>query len=177
MKNRPRLRNSAMPFTPYHFGPHALIALPLRKYIDFPIFMLTNIAIDLEPLAVILFSLNYPVHGYFHTFLIGGMVGVVWAIVAYPFRNFLKEIMNALRLSYDTTLLKMMISGILGAWLHVLFDAPIYADIRPFYPIQSNPLFGILSSQTVYTICSICFIPALLLYVLGVVAFLKKKKI
>ena len=165
-----------MPFTPYHFGPHSCVALSLRKYIDFPVFILANVAVDLEPLAVILFTLDYPLHGYFHTFLIGGMIGIIWAVIAYFLKNILEEIMNALRLSYKTSFAKMVVSGILGVWLHVLFDAPIYEDIRPFYPSESNPLYGILSSQTLYTICSICFIPALILYIFGVLAFLGKRK-
>ncbi|GAH08444.1 unnamed protein product, partial [marine sediment metagenome] len=34
------------------------IALPLRKYIDIPVFILANVAVDLEPLAVILFFIH-----------------------------------------------------------------------------------------------------------------------
>jgi hypothetical protein len=39
-----------MPFTPCHFGPSACIALPLNRWIDLPVFLLANVAIDIEPL-------------------------------------------------------------------------------------------------------------------------------
>ena len=44
-----------MPFTPFHFGAHACIAIPLRKIIDIPVFILSNIIIDIEPLIVMIF--------------------------------------------------------------------------------------------------------------------------
>ncbi len=40
-----------MPFTPFHFGPSAVIALPLNRYIDIPTFLLANIAVDIEPIG------------------------------------------------------------------------------------------------------------------------------
>lgn len=52
-----------MPFTPLHFGPHACVALPLRRRVDLPVFLLTNVVVDVEPLLVLTFNLNYPLHG------------------------------------------------------------------------------------------------------------------
>lgn len=156
-----------MPFTPYHFGPHGCVGLVCKRYLDLPVFVLANVAVDLEPLAVMVFGLSYPHHGYCHTFLIGAVVGIVWALIAYPFRDVIKVIMNAFRLTYSTTLIKMIVSGVLGVWLHVLFDAPLYPDIRPFFPWETNPLYGIVSRSVVYRFCAICFVPAIVLYVLA----------
>ncbi|MHC4299546.1 MAG: hypothetical protein ACYS7Y_19890 [Planctomycetota bacterium] len=36
-----------MPFTPYHFGPSGCVGLILRKWIDVPVFVLTNVIIDI----------------------------------------------------------------------------------------------------------------------------------
>ena len=47
-----------MPFTPFHFGPHACVAFAANKKIDIPVFILANIAVDIEPLSVMLFNLN-----------------------------------------------------------------------------------------------------------------------
>ena len=154
-----------MPFTPYHFGPHGYVGLVFKRYLDLPVFVLANVAVDLEPLAVMVFGLSSRVHGYCHTFLFGTIVGIVWALVAYPFRDVIKVIMNAFRLRYSTTLVKMIVSGILGVWLHVLFDAPLYPDIRPFFPWDENPLYGIVSMFAVCRFCAICFVPAVILYV------------
>ena len=68
-----------MPFTPYHFGPHATVALPLHRYLDVFVFIGANVVVDLEPLLVLTFHLNYPMHGYCHTLLIGGLLGLLWA--------------------------------------------------------------------------------------------------
>lgn len=154
-----------MPFTPFHFGPHALVGLPFYRHVDIPIFIGANVIVDMEPLLVLYFNLNYPLHGYCHTLLFGGLIGLLFATLAYPFRNLIGKRMGLLRLPYGTTYLRMALSGIAGVWLHILFDAMIYLDIRPLYPSESNPLYGILSHGAVYALCSVCFVPALFLYV------------
>ena len=162
-----------MPFTPFHFGPHASVALPLHRYLDIPVFIGANVVIDFEPLLVMTFNLDYPLHGYCHTLLIGSLVGLVWAMSAYPLRHLFGKAMGFLRLPYAPTLAKMAVSGVLGVWLHVLFDAPIYYDIQPFYPIKANPFYGSLSIDSVYNICAACFVPALAIYIFQ--AFVRKE--
>lgn len=162
-----------MPFTPFHFGPHACVSLPLYRYVDIPIFIGANVAVDVEPLLVLSYNLNYPLHGYGHTLLIGGLVGLVFTTAAYPLRSYIGRLMAFLRLPYTPTYLKMALSAIVGAWLHILFDAILYLDIQPLYPLQSNPLYGVLSQNSVYLICSVCFVPAFMLYVY--IAFIAKR--
>ncbi|MCK5333900.1 MAG: hypothetical protein KAJ24_05270, partial [Candidatus Aenigmarchaeota archaeon] len=48
---------------------------------------------------------------------------------------------------------------------HILLDAPLYADIRPFYPFQSNPLYGLFSAGHIYTFTGISFIIGVAAYV------------
>lgn len=153
-----------MPFTPFHFGPSACVSLPLHRWLDVPVFIGCNVIVDIEPLLVMTFGFDYPVHGYCHTLLAGGLIGFVWGALAFPCRNLIGSAMAMVRLPYSPTFSKMVLSGALGVWLHVLFDALLYLDIRPFYPFQMNPLLGLLSKQTVYLVCTICFLPALLLY-------------
>ena len=71
-----------MPFTPYHFGPSGFVGLALRRWLDVPVFVLANVVVDLEPLVVVLFGLDYPLHGYVHTFLGGTVVALLWALLA-----------------------------------------------------------------------------------------------
>lgn len=163
-----------MPFTPFHFGPHACIALPSQRYIDVPIFVGANIAIDIEPLLVMVYGFNYPLHGYCHTFLFGSMVGLLLGLIAFPFRKLIGKVMSLIHLPYSTNLLKMVVSGMLGAWLHILFDMPLYQDIEPFYPLSANPLYGIVSAKVVYGTCTLLFLPALALY--WYVVFARKTK-
>jgi membrane-bound metal-dependent hydrolase YbcI (DUF457 family) len=153
-----------MPFTPFHFGLNACAALPLRRHLDVPVFVLASVAVDVEPLMVMLFDLDYPLHGYCHTLLFGTIVGILWGLMAYAGRNVLAGGMKLLRLSYGGGLRGMLLSGVLGVWFHILLDAPLYADIRPFYPVQANPLYGTMTDSTIYLACTLAFVPALVLY-------------
>ena len=85
-----------MPFTPFHFGPHSCIGLPFYRSIDLVVFLGANIIIDLEPLLVLMNNFNYPLHGYCHTFLIGGLLGALLGIVAYLFRNIINSVNHRL---------------------------------------------------------------------------------
>ena len=153
-----------MPFTPYHFGPSAIIGLPLRKHIDIPVFVLANVVVDIEPLAVILLSLNYPAHGIFHTFLIGGLAGAAGAALFYPVRNIFRWLMGLFGLPYQTSIRKMMLSGALGVWLHVILDGLLYAEMTPFWPIRRNYLHGMMSYSTVFILCEASCIAAAVIY-------------
>ncbi len=153
-----------MPFTPFHFGPHACVALPLQRYVDVPIFIGANVAIDIEPLLVMIYRFDYPLHGYCHTLLFGSVVGLLLGFVVFPFCKLIEKAMSLLRLPYSTSLLKMTVSGMLGAWMHILFDMPLYRDIIPFYPLSANPLYGVLSAKVIYGICALLFLAGLVLY-------------
>jgi len=157
-----------LPFTPFHFGPHAFASLPLRRFIVVPVFLGANLLIDVEPLLVMTFNLDYPGHGYCHTMLFGSLLGLLVATIGYALRHQLARFMAKIYLADTPTFHKMAVSGVLGIWLHVLFDAPLYSDIRPFYPLQVNPLLEVLPPGAVYGICGVCFVPAGLLYVYAV---------
>jgi hypothetical protein len=156
-----------MPFTPFHLGPALCLGIPLRKYIHAPTFILANVILDIEPLLVLTMGLNYPLHGYLHTFIAAVVVGVVFGLGMF----FLERIMHPL---YKTLLLEpeakfkktnFIIAGVLGTMLHVLFDSPLYFDIKPFYPLTVNPLYGSVSSLEIYLL-------SFWLGVLGVVFYL-----
>lgn len=164
-----------MPFTPFHFGPSAFIAFPLKKYIDVPVFVLANVVIDLEPLTVMVFNLNYPVHGFFHTLLGGIFIGAIYGLIAYTMKNFLKKIMDIFHLNYSPKLSIMIFSGILGFWFHIFLDSFMHADIKPFYPSSYNPLYQIISTPNLYLICAVLFIPALVFYIKDVLEYNKFK--
>jgi membrane-bound metal-dependent hydrolase YbcI (DUF457 family) len=158
-----------MPFTPYHFGPSGLIGLIFQKWIDIPVFLLANVIVDLEVLVISSLGLGYPIHRYVHTLLIGAGAGTAWALAAWPLRNIFKKIMQILHIPYKTSLLKMIISGILGVWLHVIIDSIYHPDVRLFWPYKSIPLWRIITRQHVEFLCLVAIIPALILYLLTVI--------
>lgn len=153
-----------MPFTPFHVGPHTVLGLPFGKRIDLPVFILANVFVDLEPLAVMSLGLPYPVHGIMHSFLLSLLILVPLSAGCYLLRSLFSEMMKLLRLPYDTGLRAMVLSGILGGWLHILTDAPLYSDIQPFYPSASNPLFGLVDVDRMYLLCSWALLPAIGIY-------------
>jgi len=166
-----------MPFTPYHFGPSAFFGLVFKKYIDLPVLLLANVVVDIEVLAITLLGLGWPVHRYVHNLLIGAAAGAVWGLLAYPLRNIFGKIMFAIRLPYQITLPKMIISGILGIWLHVLIDAPANWDVRLFWPAKIRPLWHLLTEQQTKAICLAFLLAAIVLYTIIVYKTAKQRKV
>ena len=165
-----------MPFTPYHFGPSGFIGLALRKYIDIPVFVLANVVVDIEVLVIGLLGLGWPVHRYSHTLLIGAVVGIIWAVIAYRLRHFFKKIMQILRIPYQTSFWKMAVSGILGVWLHVVIDAIYQWDVRIFWPSKAKPLYGLISQGQVKAICIGLFVAAVIVYAIAFISYVKQNK-
>jgi len=170
-----------MPFTPYHFGPGGFIGLVFRKWLDIPVFVLANVIVDIEVLVVMLFDLGWPRHRYCHTFLIGAAVGALWGLAAWPLRNLFKKIMQLLRIPYKTSLPKMVISGILGLWLHILIDGAYHFDIKILWPNISISLWRMihrhLGQGKIQTICLIFFPAALVAYIFAVRSFTKNSRL
>lgn len=165
-----------MPFTPYHFGPSGFLGLIFRRWLDIPVFVLANVIVDLEVLAINFLGLGWPIHRYFHTLLIGAAVGVIWGLIAYPLRGLFKKVMRLFRLPYETSFLKMVISGVLGVWLHVLIDGVYHWDVRIFWPSKVRPLWRLLNQHQVRVVCVGFFIAAIVVYIPAVRAYLKNNK-
>jgi len=165
-----------MPYTPYHFGPSGFVGLVFKKYIDIPVFVLANVVVDVEVLVINLLGLGWPIHRYTHTLLIGALAGAVWALAAYPLRGLFKKIMTILHLPYRTSVRRMLISGVLGAWLHVLIDSIYHYDVRLFWPSRLRPLYELLTKQQVKTLCIGFFVLAFIEYLLIVKSRMKQKQ-
>jgi membrane-bound metal-dependent hydrolase YbcI (DUF457 family) len=156
-----------MPVTPYHFGPAGLLGYIFRKWIDLPVFVLANVVVDFEVLLLRHTGLGGSHHRYSHTFLIGAVVGAAWGFVAYLGLPLLNRLMKMIKIPYQTTAFKIIISGILGVWLHVFIDGIYHSDVRPFWPIQKNYLQGLLSYNQIKWICIICLAVFVLMYVIS----------
>jgi membrane-bound metal-dependent hydrolase YbcI (DUF457 family) len=180
-----------MPFTPYHFGPSGLLGLALRKVIDLPVFLLANVIIDLEVLHNMKFAHErYPHrHWHFHSLLGGVVVGALLGTASYwikPVRQFFEWGMRLVRIRYKPKLWKMILAGVLGAWLHAAVDAIYHYDVQLFWPSKArnlaHPLWRLFSKnlnenyQQVEFWCLMCFVGVAILYVLAVRSFIKAKK-
>ncbi len=154
----------AMPFTPFHIGPHACIAFPAAARLNGIVFIGANVIVDIEPLAVMLGHLDYPLHGYAHTLIVSAVLGGVWGMACYPLRSRISAMLHKVGLPAPDGRLSYFFSGLSGTWLHVLFDAIIYGEMRPLFPLSINPLYGLLSIDGLYLLCTLLFAPALGLY-------------
>jgi len=168
-----------MPYTPYHFGPSGFLALIFKRWLDVPVFIMANVIVDIE----VLFA-KWPPHRHWHwhTFLTGAVVAIVWALTAYPFRNLFKKIMSFIKIPYQTNLKKMIISAILGLWLHVIIDGFYHFDVQPFWPFyKPNPLWKIARNNHIpkghiKIICATFIIAAVIIYACIADAYDKKTK-
>ncbi len=165
-----------MPITPLHFGPSATLAFCLKKHLDLPIFVLANVVIDFEPLMVMIFHPNYPLHGFCHTLIVGTLIGAMWGIFAFFARNFTKKFMRIFLINYQTNLKLAVTSGMLGFHFHILLDSVMHSDIKPFYPSSYNPLYRIISVEDLYFLCAIFFIPAFVFYIIQAIRFRHNEK-
>ncbi len=157
-----------MPITPYHFGPSGFIGLLLRRWLDLPVFVLANVVVDIEVAAIVLFRLGYPAHRYAHTLLGGAVVGILWGVLAWSLRPLLGRLMRTVHLPYQTSLPKMILSGVLGVWLHVIIDATYHPNVRLAWPMDAPGLWTVTSRylprDRVEDICVLFFVAGVVLY-------------
>jgi membrane-bound metal-dependent hydrolase YbcI (DUF457 family) len=167
-----------MPFTPFHFGPGLLIGLLLLSYIDFPTFLAANVIVDIEPFLVLTFRLNYPLHGFFHSFLGGTIAAFILAAVMSKVRGFFSPLLSFFKLEHKSTFKNILAASLSGIYIHILLDSRIYGDIRPFYPLDINPFLNPTSSPGLweYTFCMWCFMGATIIYAIRLFLVWRKTK-
>lgn len=155
-----------MVFTFFHLGPALAIGLPLRKYIHTPTFVVANILPDIEPFLVLLLDIsNYPLHGFAHTFMGAILMGFIISYTAYILRSCFNNILKILRLvDQEQKFNAYALAGISGTAIHVLIDSPLYSDIKPFYPLQINPLYNPRISSNLYITCALLILVSLTIY-------------
>lgn len=149
-----------MPLAPFHLGPGLLIGLLLLSYIDFATFLVASIIIDVEPIVVIIFDLDYPLHGFFHSFLGGTIVAFLLAAVMSKVRESLSPLLSFFKLEQKSTFKKILLASLTGIYIHILLDSRMHKDIQPFYPLDFNPF---LSSSALHRIVGV-HIMCLVLY-------------
>jgi len=157
-----------MPFTPFHLGPGLLISLIFLSFIDIPTFLIASVIVDIEPFLVLVFDLNYPLHGFFHSFLGGFIVAVLLSMVMSKIRRYFTPLLTFFKVEQSISFKKILFSSICAIFLHILLDSPIYLDIRPFFPFEFNPFYRstFMPGLIEYLICVWCFIGAIFVYII-----------
>lgn len=155
-----------MPLTPFHLGPGLLIGLLLFSYVDFPTFLVASVIVDVEPILVLAFGLDYPLHGFLHSFLGGTLVAFVLAGVMSKVRGFLSSLLSFFKLRQKSSFKSILLASLSGIYVHILLDSWMHRDIRPFYPLDLNPFLnpGISSVVGIYMLCIWSFVGGLAVY-------------
>jgi hypothetical protein len=153
-----------LPLTPYHLGPASAVGIIFRKYFDIPTLLVSSVAIDVEPFTVIIFNLDYPLHGFLHNFMFGSLVAIAAAFVMYALGSRVRAIMALFHLEQKSPLKMILWSSFFGVYSHICLDSMLYDDMSPFYPSGANPLLGMAPLRTIQEFCLICFALALAAY-------------
>jgi hypothetical protein len=155
-----------MPATPFHLGPGLLVKAVAPRQFSMAAYSLAQVVIDLES-GYYLLRGEYPVHRQAHTFLLGGLIGLVCGLIVSRIGEWWARprdlVPEALAAEYRLPI--AAVSGIFGGILHSVLDGIMHADIRPFRPFtDANPLYGLVSLRVLYLVCIITgFVGAALL--------------
>jgi membrane-bound metal-dependent hydrolase YbcI (DUF457 family) len=158
-----------VPFTPFHLGPALLFGLVLSVAFDLPTLLVASVIPDLEPFYVMYFHVSgYPLHGLFHSYSCSSILAVLVASIVYPLRGLLDSIMVTFRISQKSSFRKILFTSFVGVYFHVFLDSFLYEEMMPFYPLQGNPFFNLLSAygsySVVYGFCSLTALLGIVLY-------------
>lgn len=167
-----------MPLTPFHLGPGLLVGLLFLSYIDFPTFLISSIIIDVEPVFVLTFGLNYPIHGFFHSFLGGTIVAVFLAIIMGKIRELFSPFLSFFKLEQKFSFKSILLASLSGIYIHILLDSRTHMDIQPLYPLDFNPFLSSssLPELGIYVLCFWCFVGAAVIYLTKLVMIWRKSR-
>lgn len=146
-----------MPFTPFHFGPGLLIKAAIPKHFSLSMFALANVAMDMEPLYHMLHD-DVQLHGATHTFIGAGLIAAataVWGRIAIRRSGQLYEHWSGgAGRATSPSHVQAWLGALLGTYSHVLMDAVMHIDVRPFLPFtDENPWLKISWTEHVYLFC------------------------
>jgi hypothetical protein len=146
-----------MPQTPFHFGPGLLVKAAAPRQFSLAAYTVTQIVIDIES-GYHLLRGDYPVHRQAHTFMLGGLIGLLCGLIVSRVGVRLLRARDAIpqALGAEIRMPIAAMSGIFGGILHSVLDGIMHPDIRPFRPFtDANPLIGLVSIRVLYLFCVI----------------------
>ena len=140
-----------------------------------PSLLVSSVIPDVEPFYALTFQPSMPLHGFFHSYLGASILGVLVAVVLYPLRSVSNRMMAAFRLPQKpASFKKVLLTSLFGVYSHVFLDSFLYVEMSPFYPLEANPFFGVVSSPGMYESCSVSFLLGFILYIFIVLRLPKR---
>jgi hypothetical protein len=135
-----------VPFTPFHFGPGAVLKAAAPRHFSFTVFVFTNVVIDIEPLYHMLTD-SPPLHRFLHTYAGATMAAVACGVLGPPVCSWAIRIWNGRLSEIQARWLAIeprippvaAATGALAAgWSHVLLDSLMHVDMRPLAPFADG---------------------------------------
>lgn len=152
-----------MPFTPFHMGPGLAAKAVLGRHFSIPIYGFTQVAIDSEVLAGYPFRRDLSFHKIMHTFAGATAVATLTLFLSRPailplMRWWNRSVRAApgskWHMEPRLSPVAAVLSAFVGAWGHVLLDAPTHSHMEPLAPVRrGNPLNGMASQRQVMVWC------------------------
>lgn len=140
-----------MPFTPFHLGPGAAFKAIGGRHFSFMVFGGSQVLMDIEPLLGIL--TDRPVlHGYTHTIFGALIIGVAAALTGKPISAY---VLRSLRIPHHPfTWIAAFAGALVGTYSHILLDAVMHSDMRPWWPFSSaNGLLHLITIDRLHLVC------------------------
>ncbi|MDI6691622.1 MAG: hypothetical protein QME50_07170 [Candidatus Bathyarchaeota archaeon] len=135
---------------------------------------------DLEPFCVMYFHLyDYPLHGFFYSYVGVSILAVLTVLIIYPLRGGLDRVLTIFGISQKFSFRKIMFT-FFSVCFHVFFDSFLYEEMNPFYPLLGNPFIDLLLPYGPYSIiygfCSLTALLGIALYFYKTVKGMLKKR-
>jgi len=132
-----------MPLTPFHLGPGLFLGVLTLKFFNLWAILLGSVAMDIEPLILLLIGRCYycPHHAFFHSIL-GAILGsLILAAILWKFREKLDKISLKFKIRQSFSFPVLFFSSLTAWLLHIFFDSLTHFDVFPFWPSHFNPIF------------------------------------
>ncbi|UCC21182.1 MAG: metal-dependent hydrolase [Promethearchaeota archaeon] len=168
-----------MPLTQYHLGPGLFFGIILLGFLDLPTFLIASVIIDIEPLWIYYNNLGPPLHGFFHSFLGGTIIGIILSGIMFLLRKIINPIMSFFKLEQDRSFVKILLASLLGIYIHIIFDSLMHSDIKPFYPLNFNPFrsYYIELEVSATILCQYFFFAGLFAYMIRLTIYYWKRQL
>jgi membrane-bound metal-dependent hydrolase YbcI (DUF457 family) len=76
----------------------------------------------------------------------------------------LKKSFGYFGLNQNFSLSSIILGSVVGVVSHIILDSFLYSEMNPFFPIEGNIFFGLLSPTSVYVLCIVCFVISVPIY-------------
>lgn len=162
-----------MPFTPFHWSV-LILGFLFFNLLYLPALLISSVLMDVEPLYNLIYLVIHPseqiiLHGFFHTYLGATIVALIVGFVVSKKKQEFDKLMQLFKIKQETSEKKFYLSSFVGAYSHIFMDSFMHADMKPLWPIESNPFLGMVGVVEVYFF-------NMLLIGLGIVLYLLKTR-